>query len=202
MTATSSSASAFLPDASTHRPDPEYLQHLLAKTGLSERRAEKLLGLGDRSLRNFMQGKSRIPYTLQFSMEALARCDVTADRANTVSATELREATEWLDAAVDAHENDGNSSLAERLRHALSVLIRLATPKTSGVWFDAKQRPLRESDAGRLIVARVSNDLRFGRVAMDGFGIGIDAVPGLTAGGNRVGANVVTDYVLIDAPQS
>lgn len=148
------SPTAFLPDASNHRTDPAYLQHLLAKTELSERAAERLLGLGDRSLRNFMQGKSRIPYMLQFCMEVLAR--------------------------------SGTSE----------------PPRETGVWFFAKQRPLRDTDAGRLIIARVSSDLRFGRVEMDGYGVTIHAVPGMSVDGGRISANVVSEYVLVDGPQS
>lgn len=154
-TATARAApTAFLPDASNHRPEPAYLQHLLAKTALSERAAERLLGFSERSLRNFMQGKSRIPYTLQFCMEVLAR--------------------------------SGTSE----------------PPRETGVWFFTNQRPLRGTDVGRLIIARVGADLRFGRISGDGYGVGIDAVPGTATDGGRIGANVVSEYVLVDGPQS
>lgn len=146
---------AFLPDATNHRPEPDYLQHLLAKTGLSERAAERLLGFGERSLRNFMQGKTRIPYTLQYCMEVLAR--------------------------------SGTSE----------------PPRETGVWFDAKQRPVRSADHDRLIVIRFDDGgLVLGRVHGMGYGVGIKQVDYLCVGERIIGTTGIAEYMLVDGPQS
>lgn len=143
---------AFLPNAERHNPDPGYLTHLLAKTGLSQRGSARLIGLEERAWRNFLAHKSTLPYAVQYCLEVLARSGVDEP------------------------------------------------PKDTGVWFDTKQRPLRESDAGRLIWAKCDGQLVAAVVRKDGFGVTLEPVAQNSTGRHALGANTVSQYVLIDAP--
>ncbi len=63
---------ANLPDARRHRPDPAYLRQLLGIACLSQRRAAKLLGICERTMRYYCSGETRMPYAIQFALEVLA----------------------------------------------------------------------------------------------------------------------------------
>ena len=62
------------PDSSLYNPDPQYLRDLLDRAGLSQRKAAEIIGVGERTFRNYLDGRkeSQAPYTVQFALEALA----------------------------------------------------------------------------------------------------------------------------------
>ncbi len=62
------------PDISKYNPDPQYLRDLLECAGLTQRKAAELIGVSERSFRDYLNGnhKSKAPYTVQFALEALA----------------------------------------------------------------------------------------------------------------------------------
>ena len=59
------------PDASTYDPRPEYLAELVASTGLSQPALGLLIGVTDKTLRNWLSGRNPFPYTAQFAIECL-----------------------------------------------------------------------------------------------------------------------------------
>jgi DNA-binding transcriptional regulator YiaG len=59
------------PDASTYDPRPEYLAELIGSTGLSQPALAKVLGVTDKTLRNWLSGRNPFPYTAQFALECL-----------------------------------------------------------------------------------------------------------------------------------
>lgn len=67
------------PDASKHNPSPEYLRALLAKAGLSQSEAARLIGIDPRTMRSYLSDaatvsrSSRAPYSVQFALESLAK---------------------------------------------------------------------------------------------------------------------------------
>lgn len=65
------------PDASLHKPDPAYLRGLLAKAGVSQRRAAEALGMSAAGLQNYIRDTADpkyrpAPYVVQFALEALS----------------------------------------------------------------------------------------------------------------------------------
>lgn len=72
------------PNADKYNPDPAYLRELLDKTldpdtgkPYSQRKAAKLLGVGERVIRYYMmnandEGYRPAPYPIQFALECLA----------------------------------------------------------------------------------------------------------------------------------
>lgn len=63
------------PDSKRHRPtDAEYVRKLIERAGVSQREAARILGVTDRSMRNWCAGEP-IPYTAQFALECLAAPD-------------------------------------------------------------------------------------------------------------------------------
>ena len=64
------------PDVATnYDPRPRYLRELLARAGLTQLAAAKLLGVPDRTMRDYLSEKntgSVAPYCLQFALESLA----------------------------------------------------------------------------------------------------------------------------------
>ena len=65
------------PDATRHNPDPAHLRDLLAKAGVSQRKAAQLLGMSAAGLQNYIRDPADpkyrpAPYVVQFAMEALA----------------------------------------------------------------------------------------------------------------------------------
>jgi len=59
------------PDASTYDPRPESLAELIGSTGLSQPALAKVLGVTDKTLRNWLSGRNPFPYTAQFALECL-----------------------------------------------------------------------------------------------------------------------------------
>jgi DNA-binding transcriptional regulator YiaG len=60
-----------MPDASTYNPDPQYMADLVESTGLSQPALGRLLGVEARTIRFWISGGRKFPYTVQFAMEAL-----------------------------------------------------------------------------------------------------------------------------------
>ena len=61
------------PDPSLHNPDPKYLRELIDQSGLSPSEAARAIGHNKRTMRYWLSGKHEYPYTVQYTMEALAR---------------------------------------------------------------------------------------------------------------------------------
>ena len=59
------------PDASNYDPRPEYLAELVGSTGLSQPALGRLLGVNEKTLRNWLSGRHPYPYTAQFALECL-----------------------------------------------------------------------------------------------------------------------------------
>jgi DNA-binding transcriptional regulator YiaG len=59
------------PDASQYNPDPKYLAELIGSTGLSQPALGQILGVTDKTLRNWLSGRNPFPYTAQFALECL-----------------------------------------------------------------------------------------------------------------------------------
>ena len=58
------------PDARGYEPNRDYLAELVASTGLSQKKtSERVLGVDPRTLRRYLSGERRIPYTVQFALE-------------------------------------------------------------------------------------------------------------------------------------
>lgn len=61
------------PDATKHNPDPAYLRELLARAGLSQRAAARVIGIPERTMRYYLASDDReCPYPVQFCLESLA----------------------------------------------------------------------------------------------------------------------------------
>lgn len=100
---------------------------------------------------------------------------------------------------------NGERQIDYPAQYALEVLARggvADTPIAPPIWFKTKQRPLRKSDAGRLIIGRIAGTYILGRVALDGFGVKVDALPGDGVGSHEVSAGAIGDYVLVDEPEA
>ncbi len=59
------------PDASQYDPRPEYLAQLIGSTGLTQPQVAKLLGVTDRTVRQWLSGKRTFKYPVQFALEVL-----------------------------------------------------------------------------------------------------------------------------------
>lgn len=62
-----------LPDAESYNPDPDYMRKLVEQSGLSQRRCAKRIGVDERTMRGWVLGERRFPYTAQYAMEQLAK---------------------------------------------------------------------------------------------------------------------------------
>ncbi len=65
------------PDATRHDPSPTYLRALIARSGMSQRRAAILIGIDPRALRYYLQPEDHpsrrvAPYPVQYALERLA----------------------------------------------------------------------------------------------------------------------------------
>lgn len=63
------------PDATQYNPDPTYLRSLIARSGLSQRQCAFRIGIGERTMRQYLATSGRqdaAPYAVQFALEALA----------------------------------------------------------------------------------------------------------------------------------
>ena len=54
-----------------YNPDPAYMSDLVNSTGLTRGELAKLLGISDRSIRQWMSGDRRFSYMAQFCVECL-----------------------------------------------------------------------------------------------------------------------------------
>jgi hypothetical protein len=73
-----------IPDASLYNPDPAYLRSLIERTGLSQRQCAFCIGIGERSMRQYLATSGRqdaCPYPVQFALECLARMASAQSRA-------------------------------------------------------------------------------------------------------------------------
>lgn len=73
------------PDFSLYNPDPHYLRELVARTGLSQEKCAKQLGIAPRTFRYYLSTAADhqdAPYAVQFSLEALAGADSELARAD------------------------------------------------------------------------------------------------------------------------
>lgn len=65
------------PDAAKHNPDPAYLRELVARSGLSQRRAAVLVGVSGRMMRHYLsltpESWHPAPYSVQYALEQLAK---------------------------------------------------------------------------------------------------------------------------------
>lgn len=59
------------PDPSTHNPAPAYVQQLLDRAGLAPDEAGPAIGVTERTVRSWLLGERRMPYTAQFALESL-----------------------------------------------------------------------------------------------------------------------------------
>ena len=55
-----------------HNPDPTYLRELLARAGLSQRGAARLVMINERTMRYYCSGQLDLPYTTQLALEFIA----------------------------------------------------------------------------------------------------------------------------------
>ena len=55
-----------------YNPSPTYLRTLLAKAGLSQQRAARILGINDRLVRHYLTGRDKATYEFQAKLEDLA----------------------------------------------------------------------------------------------------------------------------------
>ena len=65
------------PDSTKHNPDPEYLRELVKKTGLSQRKVARIIGVNERLFRMYLANRSAstaydAPYPVQFALECLS----------------------------------------------------------------------------------------------------------------------------------
>ena len=63
------------PDANKHNPEPAYLRRLIERAGQSQRGAARLVGVPERTMRDFLsvaKTNSKAPYAVQFALECLA----------------------------------------------------------------------------------------------------------------------------------
>ena len=63
------------PNIKDYNPDPAYLRELIAEAGETQRGISRLIGVPERTMRDFLNPKkinSVAPYTVQFAFECLA----------------------------------------------------------------------------------------------------------------------------------
>ena len=64
------------PNSENYNPDPIYLRSLVEQTGLSQRKAAKVIGVSERVMRNYLSlnqnDYTKCPYSVQFCLECLA----------------------------------------------------------------------------------------------------------------------------------
>ena len=64
------------PNSDNYNPSPVYLRSLIEQTGLSQRKAAKVIGVSERVMRNYLSlnqnDYTKCPYPVQFCLECLA----------------------------------------------------------------------------------------------------------------------------------
>ena len=61
-----------IPSAIHHDPRPAYVKKLLKRIPMTQAEIASVLGVTDRAIRHWLNGRSEIPYTAQFALEVLA----------------------------------------------------------------------------------------------------------------------------------
>lgn len=59
------------PNAKKYDPRPEYLAELIGSTGMTQPQLSLILGVNEKTLRNWLSGRNPFPYTAQFALECL-----------------------------------------------------------------------------------------------------------------------------------
>ena len=59
------------PDARLHNQDPQYFAELVKSTGLSVNKLAKVIGHDERTIRRWMKGERKFPYSAQFIVECI-----------------------------------------------------------------------------------------------------------------------------------
>ena len=64
------------PNSGNYNPSPLYLRSLIEQTGLSQRKAAKVIGVSERVMRNYLSlntnDYTKCPYPVQYCLECLA----------------------------------------------------------------------------------------------------------------------------------
>ncbi len=66
-----------IPDSKKHNPSPDYLRSLVEKTGMSQRKVARTIGIDERTFRAYLANSNAssaldAPYAVQFALECLA----------------------------------------------------------------------------------------------------------------------------------
>ena len=65
------------PNSENYNPSPVYLRSLIEQTGLSQRKAAKVIGVSERVMRNYLSlnpnDHTKCPYPVQYCLECLAK---------------------------------------------------------------------------------------------------------------------------------
>jgi len=64
------------PNAENHNPDPAYLRDLIDQAGISQRKAARLIGIDERTMRSYLASRTtkkamNAPYAVQYCLEQL-----------------------------------------------------------------------------------------------------------------------------------
>lgn len=59
------------PDARLHNQDPAYFTQLVESSGLSITKLAVVIGHDERTLRRWMKGERKFPYSAQYTLECL-----------------------------------------------------------------------------------------------------------------------------------
>ena len=69
------------PNSEKYNPDPIYLRSLVEQSGLSQRKAAKVIGVSERVMRNYLSlnpnDHTKCPYPVQYCLECLAKIKKT-----------------------------------------------------------------------------------------------------------------------------
>ena len=60
-----------IPNAKEYNPSPEYLAELIVSTGLTQPQLAAIIGHDARTIRRWLAGDRKFPYSLQFLLEVL-----------------------------------------------------------------------------------------------------------------------------------
>ena len=59
------------PDARLHNQDPQYFTDLVTSTGLPVTKLATVIGHDERTIRRWMKGERKFPYSAQYTLECL-----------------------------------------------------------------------------------------------------------------------------------
>ncbi len=69
-----------MPNARFYNKDPMYLRYLIDKAGITQRKAALLVGVPERTMRDYLnpkKTKSIAPYSVQFCLQCLSKSSKT-----------------------------------------------------------------------------------------------------------------------------